>query len=385
MTKRITALFLTMLLMMTLAPCALAETSFTGKVIPEDTVAVTAPFGGSIEHMYLREGDVVRKGDKVATISTTPVYATIEGTVSGVFALPGDSAESVGTRYGAVMYIEPTNRFVINASTEKAYNSSETKMIHIGEKVYLSCTQDGTHQGTAIVTAVKDTDESGSTPYTLEVTGGDFYISETVGIYRSESHEAATRIGRGTVAQNKAVGITATGSVLRLHVQEGETVERGELLFETVDGTLDGLYAVDNTILSAVDGVVATADAKVGTAVAKDANLITVYPDNAFEIEIEVSEYDLTEIHEGDKVVIEFDWDADGLKKYVGEVVTISKVNKETTDKSSEALYSAYIRFEPDEQVRLGMSVMVRVVDEEDLPEDETATELSETDKGGID
>ena len=385
MKKRITALFLTALLLLTLAPGALAETSFTGKVIPEDTVAVTAPFGGSIEHMYLRAGDVVKKGDKVATISTTPVYATIEGTVSGVFALPGDSAESVGTRYGAVMYIEPTNRFVINASTEKAYNSSETKLIHIGEKVYLSCTQDGTHQGTAIVTAVKDTDESGSTPYTLEVTGGDFYISETVGIYRSEKYEASTRIGRGTVAQNKAVGITATGSVLRLSVQEGETVERGELLFETVDGTLDGLYAVDNTILSAVDGVVATADAKVGTATSKDANLITVYPDNAFEIEIEVSEYDLTEIHEGDKVVIEFEWDADGLKKYVGEVVTISKVSKETTEKSSEARYSAYIRFAPDEQVRLGMSVMVRVVDEDDLPEDAAATALPDTDKGGND
>ena len=348
MTKRITTIFLTVLLLIGLTPCALAETSFAGKVIPEDTVAVVAPFGGSVEHMFVREGDVVRKGDKVATLSTTPVYATIEGTVSGVFALPGDSAESVGTRYGAVMYIEPTNRFVVNASTEKAYNSSETKLIHIGERVYLSCTQDGTHQGTAIVTAVKDADESGSTPYTLEVTGGDFYIGETVGIFRSEKHEAATRIGRGTVAQNKAVGITGTGSVLRLSVQEGETVERGELLFETVDGTLDGLYAVDNTILSAVDGVVATADAKVGTAVAKDANLITVYPDNAFEIEIEVSEYDLTEIHEGDKVVIEFEWDADGLKKYVGEVVTISKVSKETTEKSSEARYSAYIRFAPD-------------------------------------
>ena len=379
MKKRITALFLTALLLLTLAPGALAETSFTGKVIPEDTVAVTAPFGGSIEHMYLRAGDVVKKGDKVATISTTPVYATIEGTVSGVFALPGDSAESVGTRYGAVMYIEPTNRFVINASTEKAYNSSETKLIHIGEKVYLSCTQDGTHQGTAIVTAVKDTDESGSTPYTLEVTGGDFYISETVGIYRSEKYEASTRIGRGTVAQNKAVGITATGSVLKLHVQDGDRVERGELLFETVDGALDGLYAMDNTILSAVDGVVATADAKVGTATSKDANLITVYPDNAFEIEIEVSEYDLTEIHEGDRVVIEFEWDADGLKKYVGEVVTISRVSKETTDKSGEALYSAYIRFAPDDQVRLGMSVMVRVVNQENLPEEAAETPLPES------
>lgn len=365
--RRIAAGLLALMLLL-MAPCALAETTFTGKVIPEETVTVTAPFGGSIERAYLREGDVVRKGDKVATITTTPVYATIEGTVGGVFALPGDSAESVIARYGALMYIEPTNRFVVSASTEKAYNSSETRLIHIGEKVYLSCTQDGTHQGTAIVTAVKEADESGATPYTLEVTGGDFYLGETVSIYRSEGREAATRIGRGTVAQNQAVGIAASGSLLKMHVEPGDQVERGELLFETVDGVLDGLYAVDNTILSTVDGVVATAEAKVGTATSKGANLITVYPDNAFEIEIEVSEYDLTEIHEGDRVVIEFDWDADGTTRYAGEVVTISKVSKEDAQ-SGEARYSAYIRFTPDEQVRLGMSVMVRVTDEEPAEE----------------
>lgn len=372
MNRRLLAILTALLVL--LAPCARAETAFTGKVIPEETVAVTAPFGGSVERVYLRAGDVVKKGDKVATISTTPVYATIEGTVAGVFALPGDSAENVIARYGAVMYIEPTNRFVVSASTEKAYNSSDTRLIHIGERVYLSCTQDGTHQGTAIVTAVKEADESGVTAYTLEVTGGDFYIAETVNIYRSEGREAASRIGRGTVAQNQAVGISASGSVLKLQVQPGDQVERGELLFETVDGALDGLYAVDNTILSTVDGVVATADARVGEAASKGANLITVYPDNAFEIEIEVSEYDLTEIHEGDRVAIEFDWDADGTTSYTGEVLTISKVSKEE-DKSGEAHYSAYIRFTPDEQVRLGMSVMVRVVDDELPDEAEPAAE----------
>lgn len=380
--KRAAALLLTLLALWGLSPYARAEISFAGKVIPEDTVSVAAPFGGNIERVYLRAGDVVREGDPVATISTTPVYATIEGTVSGVFGLEGDSAENVITRYGAVMYIEPTNRFVINASTEKAYNSSETKLIHIGEKVYLSCTQDGTHQGTAIVTEIKDADESGSTPYTLEVTGGDFYIGETVGIYRSEKYEAATRIGRGTVAQNKAVGISASGSLLKMHVRQGDFVERGELLFETVEGVLDGLFAVDNTLLSTVDGVVATVDAKVGSSTGKGANLITVYPDNAFEIEIEVSEYDLTEIHEGDRVTIEFEWDTDGLKKYAGEVVSISKVSKEE-NQSGEARYSAYIRFAPDDQVRLGMSVLVRVVDEEelsaDLPSDDKIKE--ETDQ----
>ncbi len=30
-----------------------------------------------------------------------------------------------------------------------------------------------------------------------------------------------------------------------MHVKAGDTVERGELLFETVTGTLDGLYAPD--------------------------------------------------------------------------------------------------------------------------------------------
>ena len=356
-------------LVLALTPAfALADVTFTGKVIPEEAVAVKAPFGGNLEHVYLRVGEKVAQGDKVATISTTKVYATIEGTVAGVFGQVGDSAENVIARYGAVLYIEPTNRYVVTASTEKAYNSSQTKLIHIGEKVFLSCTQDGSHRGTAVVTSVKEADESGNTAYTLEVTSGDFYMGETVGIYRSANYATETRIGRGTIAQNAAVAISAAGSLIRMHVQEGDFVERGELLFETVDGVLDGLFAVDNTILSDVSGVVATVGAEAGAAASKDASLITVYPDGAFEIEIEVSEYDLGEIHEGDPVVIEFDWDADALKKYKGEVITISRVNKST--EGGSAVYSAYIRFTPDEDVRLGMSVLVRVDNSESADAD---------------
>ena len=359
-------------LLLALALClptiAWADVSFTGKVIPEEAVAVTAPFGGNLEHVYLRVGQRVAQGEKVATISATKVYSTVEGTVAGIFAQLGDSTENVISRYGAVLYIEPTNRYVVAASTEKAYNSSQTKLIHIGEKVFLSCTQDGTHKGTAVVTSVKEADESGNTAYTLEVTSGDFYMGETVGIYRSEKYNAESRIGRGTIAQNAAVAIAGTGSLIRLHVEEGDFVERGELLFETVDGTLDGLYAVDNTILSDVSGVVASVGAEAGAATSKGASLITVYPDDAYEIEIEVSEYDLGEIHEGDSVVIEFDWDADGLKKYHGEVVTISRVNK---NESGAAAYPAYIRFTPDEDVRLGMSVLVRVDNSAAQPEED--------------
>lgn len=362
--KRWMAVALAALLALMACTGALAEVSFEGRVIAGEIVAVSAPFGGVVESAELRVGDTVAVGDPVTTIGTTKVYATADGTVSGVFAREGDSTDGIVERYGAVVYIEPTNRFVIKASTEKAYNSSETKFIHIGEQVYLSCTKDGTHTGTAVVTKVEAADESGNTAYELEVTGGEFYIGETVGIFRSSGYASKTRIGRGTIAQNAAIGVKGSGSVLKLHVGVGDRVERGELLFETVEGTLDGLFAVDNTIVSGVSGIVAEVDIAPGGSVGKGSKLISVYPDGSFQIEVLVSELDLNDIHEGDSVAVEFDWDTEGAVRLTGTVETISRVNaNESADAPAE--YSAYIDFESHESVRLGMSVVVYMTDDE--------------------
>ena len=357
----------------TLGAQALAEVSFPGKVISKDTLAVSAPFGGLIEAIDLRKGDPIHVGDAVATIKTTKVYAEMDGVVSGIFAREGDDTEGITTRYGGVMYLEPINRYVVSATTEKAYNSSDTKYVHIGERVYLSCTKDGTHVGTAVVTSLSEVDESGNTPYKLEVTGGDFYMGETVGIFRSANHDSSTRIGRGTIQQNAAVPVKGSGSVLKIHVQVGDTVERGELLFETVEGALDGLYAVDNAIASPLDGIVASVEVTQGGSIEKGGKLITVYPNDAMQIEIKVSELDLNEIHEGDKVTIEFEWDADGTLMLDGTVSAISRVGAEKADgASNEASYSAYVDFTPVDSVRLDMSVIVYVQDDGAADADET-------------
>lgn len=344
-------------------PCAaMAELSFEGKVVAGETVPVLAPFGGMVDKIALRVGDAIALGDDVASIATTKAYAAADGTISGVFAREGDDAAGIAERYGALVYIEPTNRYVVSASTEKAYNSSATKYIHIGEKVYLSCTKDGSHTGTAIVTAVSDVDESGNTPYKLEVTGGSFYMGETVGIFRSADYSAQTRIGRGTIQQNAAIAVKGAGSVLRMHVQEGDSVERGELLFETVEGALDGLYAMDNTIVSGVTGIVASVDAAPGTAIEKGAKLISIYPEGSFQIEMQVSEMDLQDLHEGDGVEIEFDWNGGDFQRMRGTIDSISHVNieaEEGASASSIAEYSAYIQFDAAAEARLGMSVIV--------------------------
>lgn len=355
--KRILAALIALCL---LPCCALAELSFDGNVVSAGSKPVRAPFGGIVGDVKLRAGDLVKVGDIVASMLTTRVYAPQDGTVSSVFAQPGDGAEGITKRYGAVLYIEPVDRYTVAATTEKAYNSSATKYVHIGERVYLSCTQDGTHRGSARVTGVENADEAGVTKYTLEVTGGDFYISETVGIFRSADYASASRIGRGVVSQATAIAVEGTGSILKMHVAAGDTVERGQLLFECVDGTLDGLYAGDSDVASDVAGIVATVDVQNGATVTKDANLITVYPLDSLQIEAQVDALDIASIHPGDAVEIEFDLDPDALKRYPGTVESISYVS---SGEGNQKYYSAYISFEADENVRLGLPAIVYLLD----------------------
>ena len=221
-----------LLLALALPLAAQAETVFAGEVTAETAQVIAAPYGGLVEDVRVRVGDSVKIGDPIATVETRKTYASMDGTVSGVFAREGDSADGVKTQYGALVYIEPINRYTLECSTEKGYNSSENRYIHIGESVFLKCTKDGSHQGRGVVTGLDEKDDN---KFTVEVTGGEFYMGETVDIYRSGDYASASRIGRGTVGRTKTVAVNAEGSVLKMHVKAGDTVERGELLFGTVE------------------------------------------------------------------------------------------------------------------------------------------------------
>ncbi len=330
-----------------------AEMVFDGMVSGGDPVSVLAPFGGIVDRIHVRVGDRVHLGEAVAEIETTKVYAATDGTISGVFGKEGDSTEGITERYGAVLFIEPTNKYTIPASTEKAYNKSENKFIHIGEAVYLSCTADGTHQGTGIVTGVEADGK-----YTVEVTGGEFYMAETVGVFRRSDYAQSSRIGRGTVAATASVAIKGSGSILKLHVKNGDFVERGELLFETVTGALDGLYAPGREIVADLNGIVSAVDAVSGSAVEKGGKLLSVYPDSSTRIEIKARESDLGSIFEGMPVTIEFNWDNNRETRFFGTVTGISHVSSQA-EGESEPSYTAYIAFTPDDSVRLGMTVLV--------------------------
>ena len=88
-----------------------------------------------------------------------------------------------------------------------------------------------------------------------------------------------------------------------------------------------------------------------------------------------MSELDLNEIHEGDKVMLEFEWDMDGARQTEGVVSSISRVGEERTEKNTDAEYSAWVDFTPDDSVRLDMSVNVYTLGDDDLFFGETAEE----------
>ena len=220
--------------------------------------------------------------------------------------------------------------------------------------MYIACTAASDHAAVGVVTAA-----SGNT-YTVETVSGTLMMEETVNIYRTADYAAKSRIGRGTVGRTQEISVGGSGSILKLHVKDGDQVERGQLLFETVTGALDGLFATDNEILSDVAGVIATVNTSASANVNKGDTLLTVYTMDTLQIEISVNEYDLTSIAEGDEVEITFNYDPDQPTQMLGKVSMISHLS---TSQDSEASYLAYVDFVPNENVRIGMTAVVATID----------------------
>ena len=361
--KRIFSLLLAVALLSCSA--ALADgISFNGTVCGTDVVRVTAPIGGTAAEVADLAGQTVNAGDVLVKLSTTKVYATEAGTVTGIFGEPGESTETVASRYGAVLYVEGPVSYTISASTENAYNTTATKYVHVGEEVYLLSRSDSSRSGEGLITAVDGTN------YTVEITSGDFLPDESVDVFRTPTHKSNSRIGRGSTSRKNPTGYTGSGSIVSLAVQNGDTVEKGQLLFETLDGTFDGYYMSGSDILSTVDGVVAEMDVEEGGSVQKDGLVAKIY--TSMRIEASVDETDLCYVHEGDKVLVELDWNQDEDVTYEGTITWISLLGDES---ESGTTYKVYISFTPDQDTRFGMSAVISTL------EDVTADQVEELDE----
>ena len=367
--KRILTFILLSCLTLCLSAVSAESLTLAGTVTPAESVPVYAPIGGTVGEVIAEAGQTVSADDVLFSMKTSKVYAQEDGTVTGIFGQPGDSADTVTERYGAVLYLEGSSAFSVSASTDNAYNSTETKFVHVGETVWLLCRSSSARSGSGTITAVS------GTSYTVRVDTGSFIPGDSVDVFRDAAHTNNLKVGRGSVERVSPTAVTASGAIVSIAVSDGDQVSRGDLLQETLDGSFDGLYMSGTEISAGRSGIVGNLNVERGGTVQKDSIAALIYPLESMRAEAYVPEDSRNLIREGDAVTIELE--ADESKTYPGTVVLVSSVAE---NGEGEVTYRVLVDFVPDDAVRFGMSVVISTAEDEtddteaEVPEEEPET-----------
>ena len=270
-----------------------------GVIEPAKTLTIRAPYSGMAGDFDWTAGDVLAAGDALLTLSTTKIYADFDGTVTGVFAQPGDSAASVISRYGALLCLEREELYTVACSTNGSHSDNEDKIVHVGEIVYIQSTNDSKRDGVAVVTGVSGKE------YTLDVTLiDDLKVTDQVKVYRDSDHDSDSCIGTGRISRIDPVTVTAEGYVLAVHAADGEWVSRGDVLLEVVPDVLEGMNGGDGTVYMPQDGVLLSVSAAPGAQIAKDQPLATYCPAGEVKLVCSVDEEDLSQLAVGDRMSV---------------------------------------------------------------------------------
>ena len=353
--KKMLALLLAAALLTPL--CALAEdvktpvvSSVTANAVAEseNVYKITAPYSGVLLPFDLETGDQVLAGDALFALDTVKVYAPVDGTVQAVFADPGDLCEDVTALYGMIACIERALPQVADASTSGAYNDEDNRLIHVGETVYFYQTNDKDNEGEGHVTAVNSSD------YTVELTAGDFENGDNIKIYRDEKMGTKSCIGSGTIERAADVAVSGTGRVLSCAVQPGQTVRKGQLLFELSGQDAQADVTGATVTASHAGAVELAAGVSSGQQVYKGQLLASIHDLDVMNVVAEVDEMDLERVHVGDTLTVVFD--CQPQEEVSGTVTDISLIGNA---KQNATYYDVTISISTSWQVLPGMNATV--------------------------
>ncbi len=287
--------------MLMLCSTAVADSiRMNGETACIDPVHILAPASGRIVEVYAAEGDTLSAGDMIAEIATDKVYAQSQGTVY-YFGSVGESAERITKNHGGIAVIEPEHPWIIQASTYKAYNKNEARIVHPDQSVYFQVKgRKETAYGHIIAL-----DES---MYTVEVTSGtEVKDGDVVSLYSDEECTRKSQIGQGRITRAPLDWYSGTGLLYNVHGKSGDQVKPGDLLFETADMQYEGIINPDTTVRAGHAGVLAHLYVGAGTDSQEGMQVAEVWPFEDLRIRAYVSEIDFSSVHVGDRVRIQYD------------------------------------------------------------------------------
>ena len=216
----------------------------------------------------------------------------------------------------------------------------------MGERVYIRSSSNRDRHGEAVVTSV-----SGK-QYTLEVLSEkDMRLGESIKVYRDEDFVSSSCIGSGDLSRVDPKPVAAEGYVLAVHVQPGQQVSRGDLLFEIVPDRLNGMQGGDGSVSMPEDGVLLSISAQSGQTIAKDAPMATYCPRGQVKLVCAVDEDEIASVEVGDELSVTLDaYDGETLK---GTVVRIAGAS---VSGEGAPAFDVTLELEESEHVRIGMN-----------------------------
>ena len=373
--------------------------SGTGTLKPANTYNVKSLVSGKVLTCSFEEGDNVEEGDVLYTVDSSDattkveqagitlqqaqrnydktvdrqyVRAEVAGVVSSLKVAKGDEV----TSGQEVAIIRDSSRMLLTLE----FPAADAANFSVGQTAQV--TLDGTfEQLDGTVTSVTGTDAlSTGNLLTRTVTVA---VRNAGGLTTAQAATASingvSSIGSATFGYQAERTLTAqaAGTVTSIHVQEGQTVAKDDILIElSGDDLTESIQSASETLRSAeislqnlqdtmanytvtspISGTIIEKDAKVGDAVKSGDTLCVIYDLSYLEMVINVDELQISSLTVGQKVQITADAVQD--KNYVG---TVTRVSMKGTSNGGTTTYPVTIRIDETDGLRPGMNANAEIV-----------------------
>ena len=373
--------------------------SGTGTLNPANTYTVKSLVDGKVLTGTIEEGDIVEESNVLYTIDSSDASTNLEKASIALQQAQRSYDKTVDRQFvraevaGVVSSLKVTKGDEVTSGQEVAVIRDSSRMLltlefpaadaanfSVGQSA--AVTLDGTfEQLDGTVTSVTGTDAlSTGNLLTRTVT---IAVQNAGGLTTAQAATASingvSSIGSATFGYQAERTLTAqaAGTVTSIHVQEGQTVAKNDILIElSGDDLTESIQSASETLRSAeislqnlqdtmanytvtspISGTIIEKDAKVGDAVKSGDTLCVIYDLSYLEMVINVDELQISSLSVGQKVQITADAVQD--KNYVG---TVTRVSMKGASNGGTTTYPVTIRIDETDGLRPGMNANAEIV-----------------------
>jgi len=364
----------------------------SGSLAAVDLEQITLPAGVEITEVTAEAGDMVAKGDLLATVDMATVMTTlsslqeqlddlddeindakgdtisatisagIAGRVKRIFAEPGMDVGACMAKNGALALISLDGHMAVELETDKLSKGDTVTVLREDGVTAISGTVDSCLGGTAVIL----------------VTDNGPRMDEEVTIIAADG----TELGMGTLYIHSPLSVTGyAGTIKKVSVAENASVNARTTVVTLKDTNFSANYDTllrdrteleeellqlltvyrDGAVLAQMDGMVSSVEYISEEEYTQDengnTNLLNLYPNISMSVTISIDEMDILSLKEGQK--------ADVVVSSVSEETvysgTVTEISKVADTSSGVTLYAAEVTLDRAEGMLPGMTADVDV------------------------